>query len=416
MRPATKAEGRKKKKGKVQRARDDDQAAPSTALKQPSRPPATCKAGSRHAASRQSSSLSSGSWPASFRQADPSPAVQPQGRPPFQFPPEDPPREAYIAPPTPAAVLRTVPSESVLIKAFSTPNYKITKSPPGPSRLGVMSNPCYPHGVKWDSSRNKWRVDIYNMATGACKSCVFSDAASAARYHDLHALGRFGGRAVLNFPKGNYMQLPGGCYVVKPTFPSAERASEEQGSMGNDVEPGNPGAQKQPMSLAVMIGEQTLFEMANPPVSTMGSSPWASTHHASPAQPGPTDPAAEPHVGAHTQVPHLPAPPSGSQRRLVRKATASAGPAEPGRSSAGRGPKQQGSDAMAEATSLAEEEEDWDVDALPRKRAQQGSGARARVKSSAAPRASKRIFFKGVTLKNKRSVLALMNRTPSSAC
>ena len=30
------------------------------------------------------------------------------------------------------------------------------------------------------------------------------------------------------------------------------------------MEPGNPSAQKQPMSLAVTIGEQTLFEMANP--------------------------------------------------------------------------------------------------------------------------------------------------------
>ena len=47
MRPAPKAEGRKKKKGKVQRARDDDQAAPSASLKQPSRPPATRKAGSQ---------------------------------------------------------------------------------------------------------------------------------------------------------------------------------------------------------------------------------------------------------------------------------------------------------------------------------------------------------------------------------
>jgi hypothetical protein len=96
----------------------------------------------------------------------------------------------------------------------------------------------------------------------------------------------------------------------------------------------------------------------------------------------------------------------------VRKATASAGPAELGRSPAGRGPKQQGSVAAAEATALAEEEEDWDVDAPPRKRAQQGSGARAGKKSSGAPRAGKRSTFKGVTLKNKRSAL---EPTPSSA-
>ena len=266
MRPAPKAEGRKKKSGKVQRARDDDQAAPLTTLKQPSRPPATRKAGSCHGASRQSSSLSSGSRPASSRQAVPFPVGPPQGRPPFQSTREDPPKQAYNAPPTPAAVLRTVPSESVLnvIRAFSTPNYKISKLPPGPSRLGVMTHPCYPHGIKWDSGRNKWRVDIGNMATGACKSCMFSIAASAARYRDLHALGRFGGRALLNFPKGDYMQLPGGSYVVRPTLPSAGRASEEPSSMGDDVEPGSPSPQKQPMSLTVMIGGQTLFEMANP--------------------------------------------------------------------------------------------------------------------------------------------------------
>ncbi len=95
MRPAPKSEGCKKKKGKVQRARDDDQATSSSTLKQPSRPPATRKAGSRHGASRQSSSLSSGSRPASSRQADPFPVGPPQGRPPFQSTPEDPPREAY---------------------------------------------------------------------------------------------------------------------------------------------------------------------------------------------------------------------------------------------------------------------------------------------------------------------------------
>ena len=113
-------------------------------------------------------------------------------------------------------------------------------------------------------------------------------------------------------------------------------------------------------------------------LTTMGCPPSASAHHASSAQPGPTDPAAKPHVGYHTQSPHAPAPPPGTQRRLVRKASASAGPAELGRSPAGRGPKQQGS-----ATALAEEEEDWDVDARPRKRTQQGSGPKAGAKSSA---------------------------------
>ena len=142
----------------------------------------------------------------------------------------------------------------------------------------------------------------------------------------------------------------------------------------------------------------------------------ASAHPASSAQPGPTDPAAEPSVGYHTQGPHPLAPPPGSRRRLVRKASASAGPAKLGRSPAGRGPKQQGHVAVAEGSALTEEEEDWDVDAPPRKRAQQGSGSRAGKKSSGAPRAGKRSFFKGVTLKNKRSALALMNHTPSSAC
>lgn len=257
MRPVSKAKGRKKKTGKVQRARDDDQAATSAPVKQPSRPPATRKAGSRHAASRQSSSLSSGSRPVSSRQADPLPVGLPQGRPPFQSTPEAPPQEAYIAPPTPTAVLRTVPSQSVLnvIKAFSTPNYKISKPPPGPSRLGVMTHPCYPHGVKWDSGRNKWRVHIVNTATGACKSRVFSDAASAARYYDKHALQRYGEQACINFPKGDYMQMSGGGYVVRPTMPSAGRASEGPISLGEDVEARNRTAQRQPMSLTVMIGK-----------------------------------------------------------------------------------------------------------------------------------------------------------------
>jgi hypothetical protein len=104
-------------------------------------------------------------------------------------------------------------------------------------------------------------------------------------------------------------------------------------------------------------------------LTTMSSSPHgppqASAQHTSSAQPGPTDPAVEPLVGDHTQARHPPAPPPGSRRRLVRKASASAGPAELGRSPAGRDPKQQGS-----ATALAEEEEDWDVDAPPTKRAQ----------------------------------------------
>jgi len=266
MRPAPKAEGRKKKKGKVQRARDDDQAAPAAPLKQPSRPPATRKASSRHAASRQSSSLSSGSRPASSRQADPFPVGPPQGRPPFQSAPEDPPKQAYIAPPTPPAVLRTVPSESVLnvIKAFSTPNYRISKPPPGPSRLGVMTHPCYPHGIKWDAGRNKWRVDIVTTATGACKSRVFSDAASAARCYDKLALQRFGEQACINFPKGDYMRLSVGSYVVKPIIPSAGRASEGRISLGDDVEARKPTAQKQPMSLTVMIGERTFVQMAKP--------------------------------------------------------------------------------------------------------------------------------------------------------
>ncbi len=100
----------------------------------------------------------------------------------------------------------------------------------------------------------------------------------------------------------------------------------------------------------------------------------------------------------------------------MRKATASAGPAELGRSPAGRGPKQQGPAAVAEASALAEEEKDWDVDAPPRKRAQGASGLRAGKKGNGAPRAGKRSFFKGVTLKNKRSALAPMKHTPSSAC
>ncbi|DBA87543.1 TPA: hypothetical protein ACH3X1_004571 [Trebouxia sp. C0004] len=141
--------------------------------------------------------------------------------------------------------------------------------------------------------------------------------------------------------------------------------------------------------------------------TTMRSPSWASAQHASFAQPGPTDPAAEPHVGDNTQGPHPPAPPPGSRRRLVRKASASAGPAELGRSPAGRVPKQQGSIAVAEATALAEEEENWDVGAPPAKRAQQGSGPRAGMKSSAVPRASKRSHFKGVTLKNKRIAVML---------
>ena len=257
MRPAPKAEGRKKKKGKVQRPRDDDQAASSTPLKQPSRPPATRKAGSRHGASRQSSSLPSGFQPASSRQAAPFLVGPPQGCPPFLSTPEDPPQEAYIAPPTPAAVLRTVPSKSVLnvIKAFSTPNYRISKPPPGPSRLSIMTHPCYPHGVKWDSGRNKWRVHIVTTATGACKSRVFSDAASAARYYDKHALQRDGEQACINFPKGDYMRLSAGAYVVRPIFPSAARASHGPISLGEDVEARNPTAQRQPMSLTVMIGE-----------------------------------------------------------------------------------------------------------------------------------------------------------------
>ena len=256
MRPASNAEGSKKKTSKEQQPSDDDQPA-STTLKQPFRRPATRKAGSRHGASRHSTSLSSVSLPAAPRQAVPFPVGPPQGRPPFQSAHEDPPKEAYIAPPTPAPVPRTVPSESVLnvIKAFSGPNSKISKLPPGPSRLGIMTNPCYPHGVKWDSGRNKWRVDIYNMATGSCKSRVYSDAASAARYHDKHALRQFGGQACLNFPMGDYMRLSGGSYVVKPTIPSAARASEGPISMGDDVEARNPTAQKQPVALALMIGE-----------------------------------------------------------------------------------------------------------------------------------------------------------------
>ena len=146
-------------------------------------------------------------------------------------------------------------------------------------------------------------------------------------------------------------------------------------------------------------------------LTTMGSPPWASAHQDSSAQPGPTDPAAGPPVGNHTQGHHPPATPPDARRRLVRKATASASPAELGRSPAGRGPKQQGS-----ATALAEEEEDWDVDAPPVKRAQQGSGARAGMNGSGAPRASKRSLFKDVTLKNKRSALALTKHTPFSAC
>lgn len=111
-------------------------------------------------------------------------------------------------------------------------------------------------------------------------------------------------------------------------------------------------------------------------------------------------------MGNQTQGPPPPAPPLGARKRLVRKASASAGQAELGRSPARRNPKQQGP-----ATALAEEEEDWDLDAPPRKRAQWGSGPRAGMKSSAAPRASKRSHFKGVTLKNKRSALA-----PCNAC
>ncbi len=250
----------------MQQSWDDDQAASSTPLKQPSRRPATRKAGSRRGASRHSTSHSSGSLPAASRQAVPFPVGPPQGSPPFQSTPEDPPQEAYVAPPTPAAVLRTVPSESVLkvIKAFSSPNSKIAKSPSGPSRLGVMTSPRYGHGVKWDSGRNKWRVDIANTGTGTCKSRVFSDAASAARYHDMHALQRFGGRARLNFPKGDYTRLPGGTYAVNPTIPSADRASEEPISMGDDVEARKPSEQKQPTSLAVIIGEGTFFEVADP--------------------------------------------------------------------------------------------------------------------------------------------------------
>ncbi len=113
MRAAPTAKGHQKKSGKVQRPRDDDKPASSAPLKQPARRPATRKAGSRHAASRQSSSLPSGSRPGSSRQADPFPVSPPQDRPPFQSTLQDPPREAYIAPPTPTAVLRTVPSESV---------------------------------------------------------------------------------------------------------------------------------------------------------------------------------------------------------------------------------------------------------------------------------------------------------------
>ena len=257
MRAAPTAKGHQKKSGKVQRPRDDDKPASSAPLKQPARRPATRKAGSRHAASRQSSSLPSGSRPGSSRQADPFPVSPPQDRPPFQSTLQDPPREAYIAPPTPTAVLRTVPSESVssVIKAFSTPNYKISKPPPGPSRLGVMTHPCYPHGIKWDAGRNKWRVDIVNTPTGACKSRVFSDAASAARYQDKHALQRYGEQACLNFPKGDYMRLSAGAYCVKPIIPSAARASPVPISLGEDVEARNPTAQKQPMSLTVTIGE-----------------------------------------------------------------------------------------------------------------------------------------------------------------
>ena len=140
-------------------------------------------------------------------------------------------------------------------------------------------------------------------------------------------------------------------------------------------------------------------------LATIRTPPWAS------APPGPVDPAAEPHMDNHTQGPQSPAPPPGSRRRVVRKASASTGLAELGRSPGGRDPKQQGS-----ATALAEEEEDWDVDAPPRKRAQWGSGARVGMKSSGAPRAGKRSLFKGVTLKNKRSAFALMKRTAFNAC
>ena len=256
MAPTT-AKGRKKKTGKVQRPRDDDPAASSTTLEQPPRRPATRKAGSRHAASRHLPSLCPGSLTAASRQAVPFPVGAPQGRPPFQSAPEDPPNEPFFAPSTPAAVPRTVPSESVLsvINAFSSPNYRISKPPPGASRLGVMSNPCYPHGVKWDSGRNKWRVDTAIMTTGACKSRVFSDAASAARCHDKHALQHVGGQACLNFPNGDYMRLSAGCYVVKPIIPSAARASVGPISLGDEVQAGNPTAQKRPTSLAVMIGE-----------------------------------------------------------------------------------------------------------------------------------------------------------------
>ena len=264
LRAAPTAEGRKKKTSKVQMPRDHDQPAPSTTLQHPSRRPAIRKAGSRRSTSRHSTSLSARSLSAASRQAVPVPMGPPQGSPPFQSAPVDPPKEAYISPPTPAPVLRTVPSESVLnvIKAFLTPNHKISKSRPGPSRLGIVTHPCYPHGVKWDSVRNKWRVDTANTATGSGKSWVFSDAASAARYHDMHALRRFGGGAHLNFPKEDYMRLPGGSYSLNPSIPSA--ASEEPISMAVDVEARSPSKQKQPMSLAVMIGEQTLVEMATP--------------------------------------------------------------------------------------------------------------------------------------------------------
>ncbi|KAL0028633.1 hypothetical protein WJX79_007029 [Trebouxia sp. C0005] len=467
LRAAPTAEGRKKKTSKVQMPRDHDQPAPSTTLQQPSRRPVIRKAGSRRSTSRHSTSLSARSLSAASRQAVPVPVGPPQGSPPFQSAPVDPPKEAYISPPTPAPVLRTVPSESVLnvIKAFLTPNHKISKSPPGPSRLGIVTHPCYPHGVKWDSVRNKWRVDTANMATGSGKPWVFSDAASAARYHDMHALRRFGGGAHLNFPKEDYMRLPGGSYSLNPSIPSA--ASEEPISMAVDVEARSPSKQKQPMSLAVMIADamdyrrrqifgvfhsevcanqaeaaaqRLLNGCGNPlpvtfltqkiargtpvacppmnpvdllicgvnpfintsPLTTMRSPPWASAHHASSAQPGPSDPTAEPHMGNQTQGPPPPAPPLGARKRLVRKASASAGQAELGRSPARRNPKQQGP-----ATALAEEEEDWDLDAPLRKRAQWGSGPRAGMKSSAAPRASKRSHFKGVTLKNKRIAVML---------
>ena len=143
----------------------------------------------------------------------------------------------------------------------------------------------------------------------------------------------------------------------------------------------------------------------NSALATIRTPSWAS------ALPGPVDPTAEPHMGNHTQGPQSPAPPPGFRRRVVRKASASTGLAELGRSPGGRDPKQQGC-----ATALAEEEEDWDVDAPPRKRAQWGSGARVGMKSSGAPRAGKRSLFKGVTLKNKRSAFALMKRTAFNAC